>query len=92
VTLPLSPFAYPDPVPAVDHGDNPPGLTDGDWLRAQLDTGRTVTDIANEVGRTPRAVRYTLRRHDIPTPRDRALAHVSRNAVRRLCETARRPR
>jgi hypothetical protein len=60
-----------------------PDLSDADWLRAQLDAGHTVTDIAHELERTPRAVRMALRRHDIPTPRDRRLAQVPRRAVRR---------
>jgi hypothetical protein len=69
-------------VPDDGDGEQPPGLDDGDWLRAQLDADRDVADIAAEVGRTPRAVRYALHRHQIDTPRVRRVRHVSDADVR----------
>jgi hypothetical protein len=64
------------------NGDGAQRLDDGDWLRAQLDAGREVADIAVEVGRTPRAVRYALHRHQIDTPRVRRRHDVSDDDLR----------
>jgi hypothetical protein len=69
-------------VPDSGDGDQPHGLDDGDWLRAQIDADRDVADIAAEVGRTPRAVRYALHRHQIDTPRVRRVRNVSDADVR----------
>ena len=41
------------------------------WLAAQLDAGRTVAQVALDVGMTPRAVRYAAARHGIELPRHR---------------------
>jgi hypothetical protein len=78
--LPVSRYAYLGSVPDPD--DHCPvtvsgRLGDADWLRAQLDAGRSVAAIAAQIGCTPRAVRYALHRHHITSPRERRTAHVS---------------
>jgi hypothetical protein len=75
--LPLSRVPYPSAVRADPDPTVRSRLSDAGWLRARLDAGRSVAAIAAEVGCTPRAVRYALRRHGIASPRERRTAHVS---------------
>ena len=46
------------------------GSLDIDWLRAQVESGASVTEMAAEAGCTPRTVRNVLHRNKIPLPRE----------------------
>lgn len=48
------------------------GLDDAGWLEAQFAGGRSVVDVAGEVGVTPRAVRYAAHRVGVVLPQLRA--------------------
>ena len=59
-----------------------PCRVDPDWLRQRIEAGATVREIAAEAGRSPRGVRYALRRHGIPTPREHRNATTDVEAIR----------
>ena len=51
------------------YGIKPPGSNtyrNAKWLRAQIDVGRTIPEIAEEVGLSEAGVYYWTRKHDIP--------------------------
>lgn len=48
-----------------------PSLSDGLWLGSRFADGARVVDIADELGVTPRAVRFAAHRHGVALPRRR---------------------
>jgi hypothetical protein len=56
-------------------------LSDAGWLRERVESGASITDIAEAVGRRPRTVWSALRRHGIETPTRRARATVDLDGV-----------
>ena len=46
-----------------------PKLHDGEWLRAQFDAGRTIDDVAAEIGVHPGTVTHARRRYGIAPTR-----------------------
>jgi hypothetical protein len=59
-----------------------PTLGDGAWLRRQVESGRTTSQIAADVSRTPKAVRYALRRQGLSLPTELRRADIDRNTMR----------
>ena len=56
-------------APRGDHPNRIPQLHDAAWLQNAVDRGLTRTDIAREIGSTPRTVSKALSRHRIPAGR-----------------------
>jgi transposase-like protein len=59
-----------------------PNLSDGAWLRRQVESGRTTSQIAADVLRTPKAERYALRRPGLSLPTELRRADIDRDTMR----------